>query len=165
MFVWLTPFLEQFDAGFGVLQYLTLRAIFGVLTALAVSLIFGPKLIRLLKHNQIGQSVRSDGPQSHLTKSGTPTMGGALILISVIVSALLWSDLSNRFVWITILVTLGFGVVGWVDDYKKVIQRNSKGLSARAKYLWQSIIGLTAAVVLYQGATTPAETTLFLPFF
>ena len=165
MFVWLTPFLEQFDAGFGVLQYLTLRAIFGVLTALAVSLIFGPKLIRLLKHNQIGQSVRSDGPQSHLTKSGTPTMGGALILISVIVSALLWSDLSNRFVWITILVTLGFGVVGWVDDYKKVIQRNSKGLSAKAKYLWQSIIGLTAAVVLYQGATTPAETTLFLPFF
>lgn len=165
MFVWLTPYLEQWDAGFSVLQYLTLRSIFGVLTALGVSLIFGPKLIRLLKHNQIGQSVRSDGPQSHLTKSGTPTMGGALILISVIASALLWSDLSNRYVWITILVTLGFGVVGWVDDYKKVVQRNSKGLSAKAKYLWQSIIGLTAACVLFYSASTPAETTLYVPFF
>jgi phospho-N-acetylmuramoyl-pentapeptide-transferase len=165
MFVWLTPLLEQYDAGFGVLQYLTLRAIFGVLTALGVSLLFGPKLIKLLKKKQIGQSVRSDGPQSHLSKAGTPTMGGALILISVISSSLLWSDLSNHYVWITIIVTAGFGCIGWVDDYKKVIQKNSKGLSAKTKYLWQSVIGLTAAVFLYLTATTPAETSLFVPFF
>lgn len=165
MFVWLTPFLEQLDAGFSVLQYLTLRSIFGVLTALGVSLLFGPKLIRMLKHHQIGQSVRHDGPQSHLTKAGTPTMGGALILISVIVSALLWSDLSNRYVWITILVTAGFGCIGWIDDYKKVVQRNSKGLSAKSKYFWQSVIGLCAAVALYFCASTPAETTLYVPFF
>ena len=165
MFVWLTPFLEQYDAGFNVLQYLTLRAIFGVLTALAVSLIFGPKLIRTLKHYQIGQSVRNDGPQSHLTKAGTPTMGGALILISVISSALLWSDLSNRYVWITILVTAGFGCIGWIDDYKKVVKRNSKGLSAKHKYLWQSLIGMAAAVALFYGSVEPNETTLFIPFF
>ncbi len=165
MFVWLTPFLEQFDAGFGVLQYLTLRSIFGVLTSLAVSLIFGPKLISLLKHYQIGQSVRSDGPQSHLSKAGTPTMGGALIILSVITSALLWSDLSNLYVWVTLLVTAGFGCIGWVDDYRKVIQRNSKGLSAKAKYLCQSFIGLAAAVVLFASATSANETTLFVPFF
>jgi len=165
MFVWLTPFLEQFDAGFSVLQYLTLRSIFGVLTALGVSLLMGPKLIQLLKHKQIGQSVRQDGPQSHLTKAGTPTMGGALILISIIVSALLWSDLSNHYVWITILVTAGFGCIGWIDDYKKVVQRNSKGLSAKTKYFWQSLIGLVAAVVLFMTASTNNETTLFLPFF
>ncbi|MDO7641633.1 MAG: phospho-N-acetylmuramoyl-pentapeptide-transferase, partial [Reinekea forsetii] len=147
MFVWLTPFLEQLDAGFQVLQYLTLRAIFGVLTALAVSLILGPKLIRLLKHHQIGQSIRSDGPQSHLAKAGTPTMGGALIIISVISSVLLWSDLSNRYVWITLLVTAGFGGIGWVDDYRKVVKRDSKGLSAKAKFLWQSGFGLFAAMV------------------
>ncbi|WP_196157045.1 phospho-N-acetylmuramoyl-pentapeptide-transferase [Reinekea sp. G2M2-21] len=165
MFVWLTPFLEQYDAGFSVLQYLTLRAIFGVLTALGVSLLFGPKLIRMLKRHQIGQSIRHDGPQSHLTKAGTPTMGGALILISVISSALLWSDLNNRYVWITLLVTAGFGGIGWVDDYRKVVQKNSKGLSAKSKYFWQSLIGMAAAVALYSSAVTGTETTLFIPFF
>ncbi|MEJ2042363.1 MAG: phospho-N-acetylmuramoyl-pentapeptide-transferase [Reinekea sp.] len=165
MFVWLTPYLEQFDAGFSVLQYLTLRAIFGVLTALGVSLVFGPKLIKMLKHYQIGQSVRSDGPQSHLTKAGTPTMGGALILISVIASSLLWSDLNNRYVWVTVLVTAGFGWIGWVDDYRKVVQRNSKGLSAKSKYFWQSVLGLGAAVFLFASSSAPNETTLFLPFF
>lgn len=165
MFVWLTPLLIQFDAGFGVLQYLTLRAIFGVLTALGVSLLLGPKLIRTLKHYQIGQSVRSDGPQSHLTKAGTPTMGGSLIIISVISSALLWSDLSNLYVWVTLLVTASFGCVGWVDDYRKVVQRNSKGLTAKSKYFWQSIIGLGAGVALYMTANSSIETTLFVPFF
>ncbi|WP_320823452.1 phospho-N-acetylmuramoyl-pentapeptide-transferase [Reinekea sp.] len=165
MFVWLTPFLEQLDAGFQVLQYLTLRAIFGVLTALAVSLVLGPKLIRLLKHHQIGQAIRSDGPQSHLTKAGTPTMGGGLIIISVISSVLLWSDLSNRYVWITLLVTASFGAIGWVDDYRKVVKRDSKGLSAKTKFLWQSGFGLLAAVVLFYSASTPNETTLFVPFF
>ena len=165
MFVWLMPYLEVFDDGFSVLQYLTLRAIFGVLTALGVSLVFGPKLIKLLKHNQIGQSVRNDGPQSHLSKAGTPTMGGALILISVIASALIWSDLTNRYVWVTILVTAGFGIIGWVDDYRKVVLRNSKGLSARAKYFWQSLLGLGAALFLFSTANASNETTLFLPFF
>lgn len=165
MFVWLTPYLQQLDAGFGVLQYLTLRAIFGVLTALGVALIFGPRLIRLLHNRQVGQAVRDDGPQSHLIKAGTPTMGGALILVSVIVSALLWSDLSNRYVWITIGVTIGFGCIGWFDDYKKVFYGSSKGLSARAKYCWQSIVGLGAAAALYLSATTPVETTLFVPLF
>ena len=165
MFVWLAPYLEQFDAGFRILQYLTLRSIFGVLTALGVSLLLGPKLIRILKKNQIGQSVRSDGPQSHLTKTGTPTMGGALIIISILISTLLWSDLSNRYVWVTILVTAGFAVIGGVDDYRKVVQRNSKGLSARYKYLWQSIIGFSAAIFLFTCAESPSQTTLFVPFF
>jgi phospho-N-acetylmuramoyl-pentapeptide-transferase len=165
MFVWLTPFLEQLDAGFGIIQYLTLRSIFGVLTALGVSLLLGPKLIRVLKHYQIGQSVRSDGPQSHLTKAGTPTMGGALIIISILISTLLWSDLSNEYVWVTIIVTAGFAIIGWIDDYKKVVQRNSKGLSARSKYLWQSILGFGAAVFLFICAETPNQTTLFVPFF
>lgn len=165
MFVWLTPYLMQFDAGFGVLQYLSLRAIFGVLTALGVSLLLGPTLIRALRVNQIGQSIRSDGPQSHLSKAGTPTMGGALIILSVIISALLWSDLSNRYVWITLFVTAGFAAVGWVDDYRKVIKRNSKGLPAKQKYLWQSVIGLIAAVALFASASSPTETMLFVPFF
>lgn len=165
MFVWLTPFLEQFETGFRILQYLTLRSIFSVLTALGVSLVLGPKLIKLLKKYQIGQAVRSDGPQSHLTKAGTPTMGGALIIISILVSTLLWADLSNRYVWVTIIVTAGFAWIGWVDDYRKVVQRNSKGLSARYKYFWQSVIGLGAAVFLFWCADTPNQTTLFVPFF
>jgi phospho-N-acetylmuramoyl-pentapeptide-transferase len=165
MFVWLTPFLEQFEAGFGILQYLTLRSIFGVLTALGVSLLLGPKLIEILKKNQIGQAVRSDGPQSHLSKAGTPTMGGALIIISILISTLLWSDLSNSYVWVTVLVTAGFAAIGWVDDYRKVVQRNSKGLPARYKYFWQSVIGFSAAVFLFYCADTPNQTTLFVPFF
>lgn len=165
MFVWLTPFLIELDSGFRVLQYLTLRAIFGVLTALFVSLIVGPWLIRKLRHYQVGQAVRHDGPQSHLSKAGTPTMGGALILISIIVSALLWSDLGNRYVWITLMVTAGFGAIGWVDDYRKVVQRNSRGLPARWKYLWQSVFGLGAALALFLTSSGGVENTLFVPFF
>ncbi|PTY38978.1 phospho-N-acetylmuramoyl-pentapeptide-transferase [Saccharospirillum sp. MSK14-1] len=165
MFVWLTPYLMELHSGFGVLQYLTLRAIFGVLTALGVSLLLGPWLIRTLRQYQIGQSVRSDGPQTHLSKAGTPTMGGALILISIIASALLWSDLSNRYVWITIGVTAGFGVIGWVDDYLKVVKRNSKGLPARTKYLAQSMFGLGAALALFLTAGGVVENTLYVPFF
>lgn len=165
MFVWLTPYLTELHSGFGVLQYLTLRAIFGVLTALGVSLVLGPWLIRTLRQYQIGQSVRSDGPQTHLSKAGTPTMGGALILISIIASALLWSDLSNRYVWITIAVTAGFGVIGWVDDYLKVVKRNSKGLPARTKYLAQSMFGLGAALALFLTGGGVVENTLYVPFF
>ena len=165
MIYWLTPFLEQLHSGFGVLQYLTMRAILGVLTALAVSLYLGPYMIAKLKHYQIGQSIRLDGPQSHLSKAGTPTMGGALILVSMLVSTLLWSDLSNHYVWVAVLVTFVFGVVGWVDDYRKVVEKNSVGLPARWKYLWQSVAGLGAALVLYHYAETPIETSLIVPFF
>jgi phospho-N-acetylmuramoyl-pentapeptide-transferase len=133
---------------FSVFNYITLRAVLACLTALCVGLVAGPALIRRLTAMKIGQSVRSDGPQTHLSKSGTPTMGGALIIVSIGFSTLLWSDLSNRFVWVVLLVTLGYGAVGWVDDYRKVVHRNPKGLSARAKYFWQSLIGVAAAVWL-----------------
>jgi phospho-N-acetylmuramoyl-pentapeptide-transferase len=122
-------------------------------------------MIRKLSHYQIGQSVRSDGPQSHLSKAGTPTMGGALILVAVTISTLLWADLSNRYVWITLLVTLSFGAIGWVDDYRKVVEKNSRGLPARWKYFWQSLFGVIAAVWLYQTASLPQETIFIIPIF
>ncbi len=165
MLLWLSEYLLQFYSGFNVFQYLTLRAVLGVLTALLISLFIGPILIERLTHHQIGQSVRDDGPQSHLSKAGTPTMGGALIILAIITSTLLWADLSNRFVWIVMIVTLLFGVVGWIDDYRKVIYKNSKGLPARYKYLWQSIFGLGAALWLFFTAQSPAETQLIIPFF
>lgn len=164
MLLWLSEFLAQFYSGFNVFQYLTLRAVLGVLTALLISLVIGPSMIRRLTRHQIGQSVRDDGPQSHLSKAGTPTMGGALILVAITASTLLWGDLSNRFVWIVLIVTVLFGVVGWVDDYLKVVRRNSKGLIARYKYFWQSVIGLGAAIWLYASAQSPAETQLIMPF-
>jgi phospho-N-acetylmuramoyl-pentapeptide-transferase len=160
----LADYRADFDRSFRVFQYITLRTILGVLTALVISLLIGPFMIRRLNHYQIGQSVRDDGPQTHLSKAGTPTMGGALILISIGVSALLWSDLGNRFVWVALIVTLMFGVIGFIDDYRKIIQRNPKGLSAREKYLAQSLAGLGAAVFLYLTAASPAETELILPF-
>lgn len=165
MLVWLAEYLQQFNDNFAVFQYLTLRAILGVLTALCFSLLLGPWIIKNLNILQIGQSVRDYGPESHLTKSGTPTMGGTLILAAIIVSTLLWSDLSNRYVWVVLTVTFIFGAVGFVDDYKKVIQKDSRGLSARWKYLWQSIAGLGVAIYLYTSSLTPAETQLIVPFF
>jgi phospho-N-acetylmuramoyl-pentapeptide-transferase len=165
MLLYLFQSLEGLYSGFSVFQYLTLRAILGALTALVISLWVGPLMIRRLSFHQIGQRVRDDGPQTHLTKSGTPTMGGALILVSIAATTLLWGDLSNRYVWIVLVVTLLFGMIGWVDDYKKLVLRNSKGLSARHKYLWQSLIGLGAAVFLYSTAQIPAETQLIVPFF
>ncbi|NLC99223.1 MAG: phospho-N-acetylmuramoyl-pentapeptide-transferase [Gammaproteobacteria bacterium] len=164
MLLLLAEYLQQYHKGFAVFQYLTLRGVFGVLTALVMSLWLGPKMIRMLRNLQIGQSVRTDGPQSHLAKSGTPTMGGALILASITISTLLWADLSNRYVWIVLLVTLLFGAIGWVDDYRKVVEKNSRGLPGRWKYFWQSVFGLGAAVVLYYTAQTPAETALIVPF-
>ncbi|HZJ94213.1 MAG TPA: phospho-N-acetylmuramoyl-pentapeptide-transferase [Thiopseudomonas sp.] len=160
----LAEYLQQYYKGFAVFQYLTLRGIFGVLTALVMSLWLGPKMIRMLRNLQIGQSVRTDGPQSHLSKSGTPTMGGALILASITISTLLWADLSNRYVWVVLLVTLLFGAIGWVDDYRKVVEKNSRGLPGRWKYFWQSVFGLGAALVLYFTAQGPAETALIVPF-
>ena len=160
----LAEFLSDYYSGFAVFQYLTLRGILGVLTALAISLLVGPYVINKLRSNQIGQAVRDDGPQSHLSKAGTPTMGGALILVAIAISTLLWSDLSNPYVWVTLGVTLIFGAVGWVDDYRKVVEKNPRGLPAKWKYLWQSVGGLGAAIVLYAIADTPAETSLLIPF-
>ncbi len=165
MLLWLTELFSQYASGFGVFRYLTLRAILGVLTALAIALIVGPHLINHLRNRQIGQAIRSDGPQSHLSKAGTPTMGGALILIAIAISTLLWADLSNRFVWVVLLVTFVFGAVGWVDDYRKVVEKNSRGLPARWKYFWQSVGGIGAALFLYVTASSPAETELIVPFF
>lgn len=161
----LAQWLVEYDRIFTVFQYLTFRAILGAITALAIALLVGPVMIRRLSYHQIGQAVRDDGPQSHFSKVGTPTMGGALILVAILISTLLWADLSNRYIWTVIGVTFVFGVVGWVDDYRKVVERNSRGLPARWKYFWQSVAGLTAAVFLYTTAATPAETELIVPFF
>ncbi len=164
MLLWLTEYLTQFHSGFNVFQYLTLRTILGVLTSLFIALLVGPFLIRRLSDHQIGQSVRDDGPESHLSKSGTPTMGGLLIIISIAISTLCWSNLDNRFVWVVLTVTMMFGFIGWIDDYRKVVQQNPKGLPARYKYLLQSIAGLGAALFLYFTAATPIETQLIIPF-
>jgi phospho-N-acetylmuramoyl-pentapeptide-transferase len=165
MLLWLADALSQYIGAFKVFQYLSLRGVLGVMTALAMSLLLGPYMIRRLNYHQIGQSIRDDGPESHFSKSGTPTMGGALIIVAIIISTLLWSDLSNPYVWTVVAVTMIFGAVGWVDDYRKVIEKNSVGLPARWKYFWQSVGGFGAAVFLYVYASTPAETQLFIPFF
>ncbi len=144
-----------------VFNYISLRAVLATLTALAISLILGPMVIRKLASYKIGQSVRSDGPQTHLVKAGTPTMGGALILLSIGITTILWSDLENRFVWVVLLVTLGFGIIGWVDDYRKVVYRNPKGLSAKSKFFWQSVIGIVAAVYLAFAINTPSTVKLW----
>lgn len=159
----LTGWLQQYESGFNVFAYLTFRAILGILTALIFSFVFGPWLIRRLTSMKVGQVVRDDGPQSHLSKAGTPTMGGALILVAVSAGTLLWADLSNRFIWFALLVTLAFGAVGFVDDYKKIRHGNSKGLSARHKYFWLSLAGFITAIAVYVTAQTPVETALILP--
>ena len=160
-----TAWLAEYYSGFHVFQYLTLRAILAALTALAISLLVGPRMIRWLAEYQVGQRVRSDGPQTHLSKAGTPTMGGALILAAIVAATLLWADLANRFVWVVLLVTIAFGLIGFWDDYLKLVVGDSRGLIARYKYLWQSIAGLGAAIVLYVTAQSPADTTLYVPFF
>ncbi len=165
MLLELARWLAHDIRGFHVFEYITLRAVLATLTALAISFIVGPSMIRKLTEYKVGQSVRDDGPQTHLVKAGTPTMGGALIIVAIGISTLLWSDLHNRFVWVVLFTTLGFGAIGWVDDYRKVVHKNSKGLSAKAKYFWQSVIGLSVAVFLYQTSTSSVETTLILPFF
>ena len=164
MLMWLAEQLTVLDSGFNVFRYITLRAILGVLTALLISFVVGPAMIRRLTYYKIGQTVRNDGPQTHLSKAGTPTMGGALILVAVGISTLLWADLGNRYVWVVLLTTLAFGVVGWVDDYRKLVLKNSKGLPARWKYLWQSLAGAAAAYALFHAAAQPAETQLIIPF-
>ncbi|WP_386067639.1 phospho-N-acetylmuramoyl-pentapeptide-transferase [Tahibacter sp. UC22_41] len=158
---WLTPYFSAFH----VVQYLTFRAIMATLTALAVSLLLGPGMIRRLAALKAGQVIRQDGPQSHLSKAGTPTMGGALILASIAISTLLWADLANRYVWLVLAVTVVFGAIGFYDDYKKLVLKDSRGLAARWKYFGQSIGGLGAALFLYYTADVPAATALYLPLF
>ena len=165
MLLLLADYLTQYESAFAVFRYLTLRGILGVLTALAISLIIGPTMIKRLQANQIGQTIREDGPKSHLSKAGTPTMGGALILVAIVVSTLLWGDLTNHYIWVVLLVTAGTGVIGWVDDYRKVVEKNSKGLPAKWKLFWQSIIALAAGFFLYSNAVTEVETQLIVPFF
>ena len=164
MFILLADWLSHYYRFFNVFQYITLRTILSALTALSVSLLLGPYFIRRLNERQIKQVIRQEGPHSHLKKAGTPTMGGSLILIAITASTLLWGDLSNRYLWIVLLVTLAFGFVGWLDDKLKLSFHHSRGLPARWKYLLQSTIGLAAAIYLYLSASTPAETQLVIPF-
>lgn len=165
MLYYLTEWLQQFESGFRVFNFLTFRAILSVLTALVFSFVFGPWLIRKLTFHQIGQVIREEGPQTHLAKAGTPTMGGAMILAAVTIATLCWGDLDNRFVWFALLVTLAFGAVGFVDDYKKIRYGSSKGLSARDKYFWLSVAGLATATGILATAQTPVETSLIVPLF
>ncbi|HNO75394.1 phospho-N-acetylmuramoyl-pentapeptide-transferase [Nitrosomonas mobilis] len=165
MLLALSQWIAEDIRAFNVFGYITLRTMLAALTALIISFLIGPYMIRSLTMRKIGQSVRDDGPESHLIKAGTPTMGGALILIAVLVTTLLWADLSNRYVWVVLLTTLGFGVIGWVDDYRKVILRNSKGLSAASKLAWQSVIALIVAGYLVSAAELPQHTELIVPFF
>ncbi len=155
MILWLVDWLDQTIRAITVLNYITLRAVFATLTALGIGLVLGPVVIRKLTAMKVGQAVRDDGPQTHLIKSGTPTMGGALILLSIGITTLLWADLGNRFVWAVIIVTMGFGAVGWIDDYRKVVNQDPKGLPARWKYFWQSVIGIVAAI--YLAFSVPAQ--------
>jgi phospho-N-acetylmuramoyl-pentapeptide-transferase len=152
-------------SGFNVFSYLTLRAILAALTALVFSFLVGPWMIRRLTARQIGQRVRDFGPESHLPKAGTPTMGGAMILVAIATSTVLWADLGNRFVWIVLATTLAFGLIGFWDDYLKLVIGNSRGLIARYKYFWQSVAGLACAIALFVTAKAPAETALYVPFF
>jgi len=165
MLTWLMNQLVDLHSGFAVFQYITLRGILAAGTALAISLLVGPKMIHSLDRLQIGQAVRTDGPQSHLSKSGTPTMGGALIIVAIVTATLLWGRLDSRYLWVALVTTVAFGVVGWVDDYRKVVEKDSRGLPARWKYFWQSVIGFAAASFLFITADAPAETTLYIPFF
>jgi phospho-N-acetylmuramoyl-pentapeptide-transferase len=165
MLLTLAQWLAQDIRAFNVFSYITLRTVLAALTALAISFVIGPLMIRKLTAYKIGQAVRDDGPQTHLVKVGTPTMGGALILMSIVLTTLLWSDLNNRYIWVVLATTLGFGVIGWVDDYRKVVHRNPKGLSARAKFFWQSLIALAVALYLASTAEIPAQTDMIVPFF
>ena len=165
MLLELAQWLANDIRAFNVFNYITLRTVLAALTSLVISFIVGPSMIRKLTAYKIGQSVRDDGPQTHLVKAGTPTMGGALILVSIAISTLLWADLGNRYVWVVLVTTLGFGAIGWVDDYRKVVHNNPKGLSAGAKFFWQSSIAISIALYLVLTADSPAQTSMIVPFF
>ena len=165
MLLYLANYLTDIFSAFNAFTYITLRAIMGALTALIMSFVLGPIVIRRLTNRQIGQTIRQDGPESHLPKAGTPTMGGALILLAIVASTLLWADLESRYIWVVMLVTIAFGIIGWVDDYRKLILQDPEGLAARWKFLAQSAVGLVAAFSLYGIASAPAETALLIPYF
>jgi phospho-N-acetylmuramoyl-pentapeptide-transferase len=164
MLLLIANYLTDFVSAFNVFTYITMRAIMSALTALLISLLMGPLMIRRLSVRQIGQTVRTDGPESHLPKAGTPTMGGALILVAILSSTLLWADLTSEYVWIVIAVTLSFGLIGFVDDYKKLVLKDPAGLSAGGKIFWQSLSAIAVAVVLYWLADQPYETSLLIPY-
>jgi len=164
MLLYLTNYLAGFESGFNVFNYLTMRAILGALTALVICFVIGPRMIERLSLNQVGQPVRKDGPDTHILKTGTPTMGGALILTAIVVSTVLWADLENRFIWVVLFVTLSFGVIGYVDDYKKLVLQDPAGLSARQKLFWQSTAALIPAIALYVMATDEISTSLLVPY-
>jgi phospho-N-acetylmuramoyl-pentapeptide-transferase len=165
MFLMLAQWLGHDVRAFNVFQYITLRAVLAALTALAISFLIGPAMIRWLTAKKVGQAVRTDGPQTHLVKQGTPTMGGALILTAITVTTLLWADLSSRYVWVTLVTLVGFGAIGWVDDWRKVVYRDPNGLASRWKYFWQSVIAVAIALWLAYSAHLPAQTELIVPFF
>ena len=164
MLLELAQWLAKDIRAFNVFNYITLRAVLACLTALLITFMIGPTLIRKLTAYKVGQAVRDDGPQTHLTKAGTPTMGGALILAAITITVVLWGDLQNRLVWVVLWVMLGFGAIGWVDDYRKVVARNPKGLPARYKFFWQSVIGVAAACYLAFYTSLPAQTQFIVPF-
>jgi phospho-N-acetylmuramoyl-pentapeptide-transferase len=165
MLLALAQWLSQGTRAFNVFNYITLRAVLAAMTALIISFLAGPGVIRWLTAKKIGQSVRQYGPQTHLAKSGTPTMGGALILIAVGVTTLLWGDLGNRYIWVVLVVTLSYGAIGWYDDWRKVVYHDPEGLASRWKYFWQSVFGLAAAAYLAATSTLPAQLELIVPFF
>jgi phospho-N-acetylmuramoyl-pentapeptide-transferase len=164
MLLYLTNYLSGFESGFNVFNYLTMRAILGALTALVISFVIGPRMIERLSMNQVGQPVREEGPETHILKAGTPTMGGALILTAIVVSTVLWADLENLYIWVVLFVTLAFGVIGYVDDYKKLVLQDPAGLSARQKLFWQSAAAVVAAIALYRMATDEISTSLLIPY-
>ncbi|SNS21697.1 Phospho-N-acetylmuramoyl-pentapeptide-transferase [Noviherbaspirillum humi] len=164
MLLWLAQYFQQDVGALRVFGFITFRAVFATLTALAIGLIFGPAVIRMLTRLKVGQAVRTNGPQTHLVKTGTPTMGGALILLAIAISTLLWADWSNRFTWVVLMVTLGFGAIGWVDDYRKVVYKNPDGMSSREKYFWQSLIGIVAAIYLAFSVSAPTNTKVWQLF-
>jgi phospho-N-acetylmuramoyl-pentapeptide-transferase len=157
MLLWLVQFFKQDLGLLRVFGFITFRAVFATMTAISIGLFAGPAVIRMLTRLKVGQAVRTDGPKTHLVKSGTPTMGGVLVLISIGISTLLWADLSNRFIWVVLIVTLGFGAVGWVDDYRKVVYQDPEGMRSREKYFWQSLVGIVAAVYLAFSVSAPTN--------
>lgn len=164
MLKWLTLYLAEHIRFFHVFDYITLRTILAALFSLLITLMLGPRVIRWLQQAQIGQVIRDDGPQSHLSKKGTPTMGGVLMIIAIVVSTLCWADLTNTYIWILLMVLVGFGAIGWIDDYRKLILKSPKGITAKQKLLGQSVIALAVGIILYLIAKTPAETALLIPF-
>lgn len=165
MLLELARWLQQLESLFGLFNYLTFRGILAALTALFLSLWMGPAVIRKLGQFKGGQPIRQDGPQTHFSKAGTPTMGGSLILLTVTLSVLLWGDLRNRYVWLVLAVMLCFGAIGWYDDWIKIVRRDPNGLKSRWKYLLQSIFGLAAGLFLYYTADVPAAITFYIPMF